>query len=123
MEDNIRVNAIAPGLIKTKFSSVLWDKNEEKSAKYMKVNRLGVPEDIANVAHFLLSNQSSYMTGECLAVVGKPLSRLWFVMWFINCSFNKIKIISKNVLHLIWRPNENKEENEKTAFFSKRIGG
>lgn len=42
----------------------------------MKVNRLGVPEDIANVAHFLLSNQSSYMTGECLAVVGKPISRL-----------------------------------------------
>lgn len=46
----------------------------------MKVNRLGVPEDIANVAHFLLSNQSSYMTGECLAVVGKPISRLWFIL-------------------------------------------
>ena len=42
----------------------------------MGVTRLGVPEDIANVAHFLLSNKSAYMTGECLGVVGKPLSRL-----------------------------------------------
>ncbi len=42
----------------------------------MKVQRLGVPEDIANVAHFLLSDKSSYVTGECLGVVGKPLSRL-----------------------------------------------
>lgn len=76
MDDDIRVNAIAPGLIKTKFSSLLWEKDEEKSAKYMQVKRLGVPEDIGNVAHFLLSKDSSYMTGECLAVVGKPLSRL-----------------------------------------------
>jgi NAD(P)-dependent dehydrogenase (short-subunit alcohol dehydrogenase family) len=43
----------------------------------MGVNRLGETEDIANVAWFLLSEQSGYMTGECLAVVGKPLMRLW----------------------------------------------
>jgi len=42
----------------------------------MQVKRLGVPEDIANVAHFLLSDKSSYMNGEFLAVVGKPISRL-----------------------------------------------
>ena len=76
MPDNIRVNAIAPGLIKTKFSSILWEEKEEKSARQMGVKRLGVPEDIANVAQFLLSDKAAYMTGECLAVVGKPLSRL-----------------------------------------------
>jgi dehydrogenase/reductase SDR family protein 4 len=76
MDEGIRVNAIAPGLIKTKFSSVLWEKDEEESIKRMKVNRLGLPEDIANVTHFLLSTQSAYMTGECLAVAGKPISRL-----------------------------------------------
>ncbi len=63
MEDDIRVNAIAPGLIKTKFSSVLWEKKQQESASNLGVKRLGVPSDIANVAHFLLSNQSAYMTG------------------------------------------------------------
>lgn len=65
----------------------------------MQVNRLGVPEDIANIAHFLLSNQSSYMTGECLAVVGKPISRLWLLKQFILFllfSF-KIFLMSKQV--------------------------
>ena len=52
----------------------------------MGVTRLGVPEDIANVAHFLLSNKSAYMTGECLGVVGKPLSRLW-----ANTKYNEQK--------------------------------
>jgi len=42
----------------------------------MGVKRLGVPEDIANVVHFLVSDQSKYLTGECIVVAGRPSSRL-----------------------------------------------
>lgn len=75
MNDNIRVNAIAPGLIKTDFSSVLW-KDEKKALAMMGVNRLGEVEDIAGVAKFLVSKDSDYMTGECLVALGRPIARL-----------------------------------------------
>lgn len=42
----------------------------------MGVNRLGEAEDIAGVVRFLVSKDSAYMTGECLAVIGRPISRL-----------------------------------------------
>jgi NAD(P)-dependent dehydrogenase (short-subunit alcohol dehydrogenase family) len=42
----------------------------------MGVNRLGIPSDIAGVVKFLLSKDAAYMTGESIAVAGKPLSRL-----------------------------------------------
>ena len=42
----------------------------------MGVNRLGEVEDIAGVVKFLVSKDSAYMTGECLAVVGRPMARL-----------------------------------------------
>jgi NAD(P)-dependent dehydrogenase (short-subunit alcohol dehydrogenase family) len=50
-------------LIKTKFSGPLWSSGEEEAAKNMGVRRLGVPEDIAGVVRFLLSDESKYMTG------------------------------------------------------------
>lgn len=77
MNDNIRVNAIAPGLIKTEFSGAIWKNKEDQALKMMGVNRLGEPEDIAGVAKFLVSKDSSYMTGECLVTMGKPIERLW----------------------------------------------
>lgn len=57
------MNCVCPGLIKTKFSSSLWSNGEDVAAEGMGVKRLGVPEDIASVVRFLLSDESKYMTG------------------------------------------------------------
>ena len=66
--ENIRVNAIAPGIIKTKFSESLWINNEKDTEKMMGVSRLGVVEDIANCAAFLCSYEADYITGECITI-------------------------------------------------------
>lgn len=76
LHDEIRVNCLAPGLIKTKFSSSLWEGREKESCDHMGVTRLGEVEDIANGARFLCSQESSYMTGEALFIAGKPSPRL-----------------------------------------------
>jgi dehydrogenase/reductase SDR family protein 4 len=63
--DNIRVNAICPGLIKTKFSQALWQ-DENILKKFMKMvpmGRMGTTDEIANVAVFLASDASGYCTG------------------------------------------------------------
>lgn len=63
--DNIRVNAICPGLIKTKFSQALW-KDEDVLKRFMKtvpMGRMGTVEEIAAMALFLASSSSSYCTG------------------------------------------------------------
>jgi len=63
--DNIRSNAICPGLIKTKFSQVLWenDKMLEKFTKHLPLKRMAEPEEISGLATYLASNDSSYTTG------------------------------------------------------------
>lgn len=63
--DNIRVNAICPGLIRTKFSEALWG-NEQILNRFLKkipLQRIGEPEDLAGLAVYLASNASSYCTG------------------------------------------------------------
>ena len=74
--ENIRVNCLAPGLIKTNFSKELWEGREKQTMEYVGVNRLGEVEDIANAAAYLASTEADYVTGETLVVAGKPLSRL-----------------------------------------------
>ncbi len=70
--DNIRVNAICPGLIKTKFSEALWrdDKILGRFLKNIPLGRAGVPTDIAGLAVFLASNASAYCTGGAYLVDG-----------------------------------------------------
>ena len=67
---NIRVNSIAPGYIDTKMNRS-YSKN---TVKYIKnetpLERLGLPDDIANAIYFLASNESSFITGEVLTVSG-----------------------------------------------------
>jgi dehydrogenase/reductase SDR family protein 4 len=71
-DDNIRVNAICPGLIKTKFSEALWS-NEKILNTLMKslpIKRVGAPEEIAALALYLASDASSYTTGAVFTADG-----------------------------------------------------
>ena len=70
--DNIQVNAIAPGLVRTRFAKVLWE-NEDLLQPVLArtpVGRIGDPEDIAGIALYLASAASDYMTGEVIVVDG-----------------------------------------------------
>ena len=66
----VRVNCIAPGLVKTYFAKALWEANEEAIARRLPLKRLGEPEDIAGAAVFLASDASSWMTGQTMVVDG-----------------------------------------------------
>ena len=66
----VRVNAIAPGLVKTDMARALWEPNEKAMARSHALGRLGVPDDIAAGALFLLSDASAWMTGEVLVIDG-----------------------------------------------------
>jgi NAD(P)-dependent dehydrogenase (short-subunit alcohol dehydrogenase family) len=67
----IRVNALAPGLVKTQFARALWEgPREEQVASHIPLRRLGRPEDIAGAALFLASDDASWITGQTLVVDG-----------------------------------------------------
>lgn len=72
---NIRVNCIAPGLIKTDFARALWeDETELKSfTGTMPLRRIGEPDDIAGVAVFLASAAGNFVTGQTLVADGGRL--------------------------------------------------
>ena len=69
---NVRVNAIAPGLIKTDFAKALWEdpvrRKERESATPLM--RLGEPRDIGGVAAFLASDAAAFITGQCIVADG-----------------------------------------------------
>ena len=69
----VRVNALAPGLVKTEFARALWEPAEEAIARRLPTRRLGVPEDIAKAALFLCSDAASWITGATLVVDGGAL--------------------------------------------------
>jgi 3-oxoacyl-[acyl-carrier protein] reductase len=66
----ITVNAIAPGFITTDMTEVLSDKVKEKLLENVPLKRLGSPEDVANLAAFLASENASYITGQVINVDG-----------------------------------------------------
>jgi len=70
---SIRVNAVAPAVVKTKFAKALYEGREEEVAAAYPLKRLGVPSDIGSVVAFLLSDDSSWMTGQTLTVDGGVL--------------------------------------------------
>lgn len=71
-EYNIRVNALCPGLFKTKFAQVLWSDSDgnEYPADAMNMHRFGEPEELRGVSVFLASRAASYMTGQALTIDG-----------------------------------------------------
>ena len=70
---NIRVNAVAPGFIETSMTDVLKDEVKEEISKNIPLKRMGKAEDVANVVKFLVSEESSYITGQVINVDGGML--------------------------------------------------
>jgi len=70
--DNIRVNCIAPGLIKTDMARALWENDEvmDHIRRVTPLRRIGQPDEIAGAAVFLASDASTYITGQSIVVDG-----------------------------------------------------
>ena len=66
----VRVNGIAPAVVKTKFARALYEGREDEVAAHYPLKRLGVPEDTAKLAAFLLSDDASWITGETVTIDG-----------------------------------------------------
>ena len=67
---HIRVNAVAPAVVKTKFAAALYEEREDEVAAQYPLKRLGVPEDIGSAVSFLLSDDAAWMTGQTLVIDG-----------------------------------------------------
>ena len=70
--DNVRINALAPGLVRTDFAKALWEnpENLKHSVEGACLGRIGEPHELAGAAVFLGSDASSFMTGQTLVVDG-----------------------------------------------------
>lgn len=66
----IRVNAVAPAVVKTRFATALYEGREQQAAQAYPLGRLGLPEDIGGVVAFLLSDAAAWITGQTLVIDG-----------------------------------------------------
>lgn len=67
---SVRVNAVAPGFIKTKMTEALTEEVQQKMLSAIPMNQFGEPEDVANVIAFLAGEKSAYVTGQVVTVCG-----------------------------------------------------
>ncbi len=67
---NINVNAVAPGFIETEMTSAMTDAAKEEMSKLIPLVRMGNPEDVSRAVYFLVSEASSYITGQVINVNG-----------------------------------------------------
>jgi dehydrogenase/reductase SDR family protein 4 len=69
---NVRVNAIAPGLVKTEFARALWEDDARRAERLAStpLRRLGEPRDIGGIAVFLASDAAAFVTGQCIVADG-----------------------------------------------------
>jgi NAD(P)-dependent dehydrogenase (short-subunit alcohol dehydrogenase family) len=66
----VRVNAIAPGVVRTHLAKALWENFEQVLADHLPLGRIGEPDDIADAAVFLAGDASRWMTGQTIVVDG-----------------------------------------------------
>jgi NAD(P)-dependent dehydrogenase (short-subunit alcohol dehydrogenase family) len=71
----VRVNAVAPAVVKTRFAGALYEGREEEAARAYPVGRLGEPEDVGEAAAYLLGDGAGWVTGQTLVLDGGSLSR------------------------------------------------
>jgi NAD(P)-dependent dehydrogenase (short-subunit alcohol dehydrogenase family) len=70
---SVRVNALAPGVVRTHLARALWENAEQAIAERLPMRRIGEPDDVAKAALFLASDAASWITGEVLVVDGGAL--------------------------------------------------
>jgi len=70
MAPRVRVNAVAPGVVRTKLSAMLWESGEEAAANMHPLKRLGETDDVANAIVFLASDKATWLSGVILPVDG-----------------------------------------------------
>jgi 3-oxoacyl-[acyl-carrier protein] reductase len=66
----IRVNAVAPAVVKTAFATPLYEGREDEVSAQYPLKRLGVPEDVAGAVAFLLSDDAAWLTGQTIVLDG-----------------------------------------------------
>ena len=66
----VRVNAVAPAIVKTRFAAALYENREDEVAAQYPLRRLGEPEDVAGAVAFLASGDASWITGQTLVIDG-----------------------------------------------------
>jgi NAD(P)-dependent dehydrogenase (short-subunit alcohol dehydrogenase family) len=71
----VRVNAVAPAVVKTRFAEALFTGREDKLSRQYPAGRLGTPEDIGEAAAYLLGDGAGWVTGQTLVLDGGALSR------------------------------------------------
>jgi len=71
----VRVNAIAPGVVRTQLARALWENFEPQISASLPLGRIGEPDDIAKPALFLLGDDSAWITGQTLVVDGGAMIR------------------------------------------------
>ncbi len=71
----VRVNAVAPAVVKTRFAGALYEGREAEAAAQYPVGRLGEPEDVGEAAAYLLGDGAGWVTGQTLVLDGGALSR------------------------------------------------
>jgi NAD(P)-dependent dehydrogenase (short-subunit alcohol dehydrogenase family) len=72
---SVRVNAVAPGLIRTRFAEALWKPHESEVAAAILLGRIGEPADVAGTVAFLASDAANWITGETIVVDGGQMIR------------------------------------------------
>jgi NAD(P)-dependent dehydrogenase (short-subunit alcohol dehydrogenase family) len=70
MAPGVRVNAVAPSVVRTRLAAALWEGVEDETAKAHPLRRIGEPEDVARAVTFLASEAASWITGVVLPVDG-----------------------------------------------------
>jgi NAD(P)-dependent dehydrogenase (short-subunit alcohol dehydrogenase family) len=73
LSPRIRVNAICPGVVRTKLAEALWKDHEDLLASSTALGRIGEPADVAAAVAFLVSDEASWITGETLVIDGGQL--------------------------------------------------
>jgi NAD(P)-dependent dehydrogenase (short-subunit alcohol dehydrogenase family) len=73
LSPRVRVNAICPGVVRTRLAEALWKDNEDALAATTPLGRVGEPVDVAGAVAFLVSDAASWITGEAMVIDGGQL--------------------------------------------------
>jgi NAD(P)-dependent dehydrogenase (short-subunit alcohol dehydrogenase family) len=73
LSPRVRVNAICPGVVRTRLAEALWKDHEEAVSASIALGRIGEPPDVAAAVAFLVSNEASWITGETMVIDGGQL--------------------------------------------------